>query len=106
MIVTLTKENFSQEIEKSDKPIVIDVSATWCGPCQQMKPIFEQLAKELGDTYKFAELNVDEARDLAIKFNVTSVPTFIFMNNGEIKGKERGYMPANDLKAKIEEYLG
>lgn len=106
MIIALTKENFEKEIEQSDKPVVIDVSATWCGPCQQMKPVFEQLEKELGSRYKFVELNVDEARDLAIKFNVTSVPTFIFMKDGQIKGKERGYMPAADLKNKIEEYLG
>ena len=106
MIVMLTKENFTQEIEQATLPVVIDVSATWCGPCQQMKPIIEQLAKELGSKYKFAEVNVDESRELAIKFGVTSVPTFIFMKDKQVKGKERGYMPAADLKAKIEEYLG
>ena len=105
MVISLTKDNYVQEVEQSDKPVVIDVSATWCGPCQQMKPVFEQLSKELQATHKFVELNVDEARDLAIKFGVTSVPTFIFIKNNEIKGKERGYMPAAELKAKIEEYL-
>lgn len=106
MIISLTKENFEKEVEQATLPIVIDVSATWCGPCQQMKPIFEQLSKELGSSHKFLELNVDESRELAIKFNVTSVPTFIFMHNNKIKGIERGYMPAADLKAKIAEYLG
>lgn len=106
MIVILTKENFEKEIEQETMPVVIDVSATWCGPCQQMKPIIEQLAKELGSKYKFAEVNVDESRELAVKFGVTSVPTFIFMKDKQIKGKERGYMPAADLKEKIEEYLG
>ena len=77
-----------------------------CGPGQQMKPIFEQLAKELGASYKFVELNVDESRELAIKFNISSVPTFIFMHENKIKGIERGYMPAAELKAKISEYLG
>lgn len=106
MIISLNKENFEKEVEQSTNKIIIDVSATWCGPCQHMKPIFEQLAKELGAGYTFLELNVDESRELAIKFNVTSVPTFIFMHNNKIKGIERGYMPAADLKAKIAEYLG
>lgn len=106
MIITLTQENFVQEVEQSTMPVIIDISATWCGPCQQMKPIMEELAKELGSKYKFAEVNVDEARDLAIKFGVTSVPTFIFIKDNQIVGKERGYMPSVDLKAKIEEYLG
>ena len=105
MVINLTKDNFEQEVENSTKPVVIDVSATWCGPCQQMKPIFEQTAQDLSDTYKFAELNVDESRELAIKYGVTSVPTFIFIKDGEIKGKERGYMPQDELKAKIQEYL-
>lgn len=106
MIINLTKDNYEHEIEQSTLPVIIDISATWCGPCQQMKPIMEQLAKELEGKYKFAEVNVDEARELAIKFGVTSVPTFVFIKNKQLKGKERGYMPAADLKAKIEEYLG
>jgi thioredoxin 1 len=105
-MITLTKDNYTQEIEQSTLPVIIEVSATWCGPCQQMKPVVEKLAKELANKYKFAEINVDESRDLAIKFGVTSVPTFIFIKNNQIQGKERGYMPAADLKAKIEEYLG
>jgi thioredoxin 1 len=105
MVVTLTKDNFEKEVEQSSKPVVIDVSATWCGPCQQMKPIFEQTAQAMGESYKFAELNVDDARDIAIKYGVTSVPTFIFIKDGEIKGKERGFMPQEDLKKKIQEYL-
>lgn len=105
MIKTLNKENFVQEIEQAALPVVIDVTATWCGPCQQMKPIFEQLAKELGQLYSFLELNVDESHELAVKFNVSSVPTFIFINQGKIVGTERGYMPLSELREKIEEYL-
>jgi len=106
MAVTITNDNFKVEIEQEKKPIVLDVFASWCGPCQQMMPIFKELEKELGTTYKFAELNVDDARDISIKYGVTSVPTFIFIKNNEVKSKETGYMSKEDLKAKIEAYLG
>ena len=106
MAVAITKENFEKEIAGSSLPIVLDIYATWCGPCQQMMPILEELEKELGDKYKFAKLNVDEAREISIEYGVTSVPTFIFIKNNEVKGKETGYMSKETLKEKIKETLG
>lgn len=106
MAVKITNDNFKTEIEQEQGPIVLDIFANWCGPCQQMKPIFEELENELGEAYKFVELNVDDARDISIKYGVTSVPTFIFIKEGQIKGKETGYMSKDDLKEKIESYLG
>ena len=106
MAVVITNDNFKTEIESYKGPIIIDIYASWCGPCQQMSPIFEELEKELGKEYKFAKINVDDARDISIKFGVTSVPTFIFFNHGELKGKETGYMSKEDLKAKLHSYLG
>ena len=105
MAISITKDNFDKEIVQETQPIVMDVFASWCGPCQQMAPLFEALEKELKDSYKFVKLNVDEARDISIKYGVTSVPTFIFIQNNQVKGKVTGYMNKNDLKAKIEEYL-
>jgi len=106
MALSVNKENYEKEIVQETKPVVIDVFATWCGPCQHMTPIFDEIAKELGDKYKFASLNVDEARDISVKYGITSVPTFLFLKNNVIKGKIVGSMSKDDLKNKIKEFLG
>ncbi len=106
MAVSITKENLEQEIAQSQLPIILDVYATWCGPCQQMAPVFEELEKEMGSKIKFAKLNVDEARELSIHYGVTSVPTFVFIKNNEIKHKETGYINKDDLRSIIEDFLG
>jgi thioredoxin 1 len=105
MITSITQHNFTPEVENSEKPVVVEVYATWCGPCQHMMPMFEELSNELSETYKFAKLNVDEAREIAIKFNVSSVPTFLFIKDGELKGQEVGYMSKDDLESKIKAIL-
>lgn len=102
----ISADNYETEVVQSKKPIVLDVYAPWCGPCQQMEPIMQELEKEVGASYTFLKLNVDESRDLAIQFGVSSIPTFVFIKNGEVQGKETGYMPKEDLLEKIKEYLG
>lgn len=106
MAIDITNANFTTEVIKSDKPVVIDVYATWCGPCKQMAPLFEELSKEMGSSYKFAKLNIDEERDIAVQHNVSSIPTFLFFKNGKVVGKETGYMGKDILQEKIEDLLG
>jgi len=102
MAISITPDNHEKEIKQSSKPVVLDVYATWCGPCQQMNPILEELEKELGDKFIFAKLNVDEGRDISIKeYGVTSVPTFVFIKDGVVKGKETGYMSKETMRDKI-----
>jgi len=105
MVVNITRHNFKQEIEESKKPIVIDFYATWCGPCQHMEPIFESLAKEYEDKYLFAKLKVDDMKEVASYYGITSVPTFVFIKDGKVLAKEIGYMSQDDLKEKIEEHF-
>lgn len=102
MAINITSDNFEQEVMQASKPVILDVYATWCGPCQQMMPIVEELEKELGDKYIFAKLNVDEARDVSIRFGVTSVPTFIFIQGGQVKRKETGFMDKETLLETIQ----
>lgn len=106
MATAITKENFDVEVKQADKPVIIDVFAPWCGPCQQMMPIFEELEKEHGQKYKFVKLNVDESRDIATQYGVTSIPTFIFIKDDQVIGKETGYVAKEDLAEKIVELLG
>lgn len=105
MPVEITKDTLESEVKNSEKPVVLKVYASWCGPCQQMVPIVEQIEKELGDVYKFAKLNVDDERDISIEYGVTSIPTFLFIKENEVKGKETGYMSKEDLKERILHYL-
>lgn len=106
MAIDVTTANFEAEVIKSSTPVIVDVYATWCGPCKQMAPLFEELSKELEGKYKFAKLNIDEERDIAVQHNVSSIPTFLFFKNGKVVGKETGYMGKDVLKEKIESLLG
>jgi thioredoxin 1 len=106
MLIQVTSDNHQKEVAESTQPVVIDVFATWCGPCIQMMPIVQELASELSDQYKFVKINVDEARDLAIQYGVTSIPTFVFVKDNKVMGKETGYRTKEDLKDKIKKYLG
>lgn len=106
MPIDITQDNFEKEVNQSTKPVILDVYATWCGPCQQMDPIFNELAQEHGQQYTFAKLNVDDARDISISLGVSSVPTFVFIKNGEVQAKETGYMNKETLLEKITTHLG
>jgi thioredoxin 1 len=105
MALIVTQDNLQAEVMGAAKPVILDVYATWCGPCQQMAPVFQELENELGKSYIFAKLNVDEARDVAVQLNVSSVPTFIFLNKGAVLGQESGYMTKASFKEKIDQYF-
>lgn len=77
-IVTITADNYETEVVQSEVPVLLDFWAPWCGPCQQLNPVIEALAKEIGDSAKIGKVNVDDNRELAMKLGVRAMPTLIF----------------------------
>ena len=83
MEIKLSTENFEKEVLKSKKPVLVDFYADWCGPCNAMAPVIEELAKELEGKVKVGKINVDENPDIAVEYNVMSIPTLIVFKNGK-----------------------
>lgn len=81
--ITITMENFEQEVIKSDKPVLIDFWATWCGPCKMIAPVIEEIAEEYEGKIKVGKVNVDEEPDLTQSFGISSIPTLIFLKDGK-----------------------
>lgn len=93
MEVTITKENFEQVVLKSDKLVLVDFWATWCGPCKMLSPIIEEVRKETEGKAVVGKINVDEQQELAMQFGVMSIPTLLVFKNGEIVKKQIGFIP-------------
>lgn len=98
--ITLTGENFEKEVLKSDKPVLVDFWATWCGPCMMIAPILEDVAEE-NDHIKVGKINVDEQAELARQFGIVSIPTLILFKDGKEVKKEIGLLS----KAEIEQLI-
>lgn len=82
-VLKITSENFEEEVLKSDKTVLIDFYADWCGPCRMMGPIVEEIANTVGENVKVGKVNVDDNQELAVKFGIMSIPTLIIFKNGK-----------------------
>lgn len=96
-VLTITNNNFNQEVLQSEKTVLIDFWAPWCGPCRMVGPIIEEIAEEITDTAKVGKINVDEQPDLAAKYGVMSIPTIIVFKNGEIATSSVGLRSKQEI---------
>ena len=99
--IVLTEKNFEEEVLKSDKPVLVDFWATWCGPCRMLAPTIAQIAQEKEGIIKVGKIDVDEEPELAAKFGIASIPTLMVFENGQVKKSSVGVQP----KAMIEAML-
>lgn len=97
LVKNLGQSDFDDIINNSDRPILVDFWAEWCGPCRALTPILEEIAEQVGDSAIIAKVNVDENPNLAQKFNVRGIPTIIFFKNGEAKQTLVGVQPKEEL---------
>ena len=99
--IKITEQNFEQEVLKSDKPVLVDFWASWCGPCRMLAPTIEQIANEQEGVVKVGKVNIDEEPALASKFGISSIPTIMVFRGGKVAGSAVGVRP----KALIEDML-
>ncbi len=95
-VVHVTNENFENEILKSDKPVLVDFHAKWCGPCKMTGPVIDELSGEM-ENVKFAKVDVDECPDIAAKYDIMSIPAMFIIKNGEVCAKQVGALGKQGL---------
>ena len=96
-VINLDSKNFEEEVLNSEVPVLIDFWATWCGPCRMMAPVVEEIANEVGEKAKVCKVNIDENQELAEKYGVMSIPTFVIIKNGSETGRTIGVQSKEEI---------
>ncbi len=104
-VIELTDANFDETVQKADVPVLVDFWAPWCGPCKMIGPIVEEIAGEYEGKAKICKLNTDDARDSAMEFGISAIPTLILFKDGQVQKKWVGLTSKKDLAEAIDEAL-
>jgi thioredoxin 1 len=99
--VELNEANFEKEVTHSDKPVIVDFWAEWCGPCKMIAPLLDEIAREKADTVKIAKVNVDENQSLSSKYNIRAIPSLLFFKNGQLRDQVTGMTSKKDLLGRL-----
>lgn len=100
-----TNANFTDEVLKSEKPVLVDFYAVWCGPCSMMAPVVDEIAEEMSDKVVVGKVNVDESKEIAMNYGIRNIPTFLFFKNGEIAEKIVGAVDKSEIIAILDKLL-
>ena len=105
MARVIQSHEFDAEVVRSELPVIVDVYADWCGPCKMVSPVFEATSVKMGAVCKFVKFNLDEGRDVAARYGVSSIPAFLFFNKGKLVGMSVGYKDQRSLEQEINRFF-
>jgi thioredoxin 1 len=100
--ISLDESNFDREVTQSDKPVVVDFWAEWCGPCKMIAPLLDEVAREKAGAVKIGKVNVDENQSLSFKYNIRAIPALLFFKNGQVRDQVTGVTSKKDLLSRID----